>query len=57
MKILFCYRWNHHEPVYGHQPYLLIHIDLVEALPREAEDFTKYLLSAIGSDLPATRRG
>lgn len=51
MNLLFRYRWNHHEPVYGHPPYLVIVMEVPDASEQIIWGFNKYLLSALSSDL------
>jgi hypothetical protein len=50
MKVVFGYRWNHHEPVYGHEPYLWTNITLLDAPKSTIDGFNKYLLSALETD-------
>ncbi|MDO9437886.1 hypothetical protein [Hydrogenophaga sp.] len=57
MKARFFYQWNHHEPVYGHAPYLLAHAVLVEPGRFDKDGFNIYLLSALMSDFSANRFG
>ena len=52
MNLLFKYRWNHHEPVYGHQPYLVTKIELPDASEETCWSFRKYLLSSLDTDFP-----
>lgn len=52
MKISFGYRWNHHEPVYGHAPYLWTNVTVLDAPESIADGFNKYLLSALSTDFP-----
>ena len=50
MKLVFSYRWNHHEPVYGHLPYLRTKISLQDTSVQLERDFNKYLLSSLETD-------
>jgi hypothetical protein len=47
MKIRFYYEWNHHEPVYGHAPYLCYRLEIINP---EQISYSKFLLGGI-SDL------
>jgi hypothetical protein len=57
MKIIYKYRWNHHEPVYGHPPYLVHSYRLLSCGETQCSSFEKYLLSALHTDFSENRHG